>query len=173
MPSSFFFFLMIRRPPRSTLFPYTTLFRSLQDDFTTVQVQSRLTTTWGDRATSKEAAQKLITSLVDWEVLRSTKIKGHFLLTRKMTATAPDLQLWLLEAMLSASASDEIEAQQLLRLPELFPFALTVSVGDLRKHEGSQACLNGPLGWAAHREKVFSLTSSSGIKRNGAAEERG
>src|SRR5258707_9623463 len=28
MPSMFFFFLMIRRPPRSTLFPYTTLFRS-------------------------------------------------------------------------------------------------------------------------------------------------
>src|SRR3712207_7455711 len=28
MPS--FFFLMIRRPPRSTLFPYTTLFRSLR-----------------------------------------------------------------------------------------------------------------------------------------------
>src|ERR1035438_3220578 len=25
--SFFFFFLMIRRPPRSTLFPYTTLFR--------------------------------------------------------------------------------------------------------------------------------------------------
>src|SRR2546428_3571148 len=25
-----FFFLMIRRPPRSTLFPYTTLFRSLE-----------------------------------------------------------------------------------------------------------------------------------------------
>src|SRR5256884_2468779 len=27
-PVLFFFFLMIRRPPRSTLFPYTTLFRS-------------------------------------------------------------------------------------------------------------------------------------------------
>src|SRR3712207_6968025 len=27
-----FFFLMIRRPPRSTLFPYTTLFRSLAGD---------------------------------------------------------------------------------------------------------------------------------------------
>src|SRR4051812_50184632 len=45
LPSSFiyfflFFFLMIRRPPRSTLFPYTTLFRS--DDLhaadTTVQL---------------------------------------------------------------------------------------------------------------------------------------
>src|SRR5215212_10998652 len=30
---SFFFFLMIRRPPRSTLFPYTTLFRSCRLDF--------------------------------------------------------------------------------------------------------------------------------------------
>src|SRR2546430_4398718 len=28
VPRIFFFFLMIRRPPRSTLFPYTTLFRS-------------------------------------------------------------------------------------------------------------------------------------------------
>src|SRR5438132_7931864 len=29
---SLFVFLMIRRPPRSTLFPYTTLFRSRVDD---------------------------------------------------------------------------------------------------------------------------------------------
>src|SRR3712207_8288082 len=31
MPDIPFFFLMIRRPPRSTLFPYTTLFRSRHD----------------------------------------------------------------------------------------------------------------------------------------------
>src|SRR2546426_6540765 len=30
--SCFFFFLMIRRPPRSTLFPYTTLFRSVRGE---------------------------------------------------------------------------------------------------------------------------------------------
>src|SRR2546427_11908853 len=30
-PLLFLFFLMIRRPPRSTLFPYTTLFRSGED----------------------------------------------------------------------------------------------------------------------------------------------
>src|SRR2546428_8273755 len=33
-----FFFLMIRRPPRSTLFPYTTLFRSRRSDRSGVQV---------------------------------------------------------------------------------------------------------------------------------------
>src|SRR5258708_15138687 len=30
--SVLFFFLMIRRPPRSTLFPYTTLFRSVLEE---------------------------------------------------------------------------------------------------------------------------------------------
>src|SRR5438309_6201278 len=33
VPSFVFFFLMIRRPPRSTLFPYTTLFRSVVSDW--------------------------------------------------------------------------------------------------------------------------------------------
>src|ERR1035438_1157151 len=36
------FFLMIRRPPRSTLFPYTTLFRSLHDAFGTQQQTGNL-----------------------------------------------------------------------------------------------------------------------------------
>src|SRR5690348_17764588 len=35
-----FFFLMIRRPPRSTLFPYTTLFRSLAGDAGSLQLLS-------------------------------------------------------------------------------------------------------------------------------------
>src|SRR5256886_7562541 len=33
LPVFLFFFLMIRRPPRSTLFPYTTLFRSQWQQF--------------------------------------------------------------------------------------------------------------------------------------------
>ena len=36
-----FFFLMIRRPPRSTLFPYTTLFRSALDVNTLAKVMRR------------------------------------------------------------------------------------------------------------------------------------
>src|SRR2546430_12606809 len=38
---SLFFFLMIRRPPRSTLFPYTTLFRSYQSMLTSDAVPIR------------------------------------------------------------------------------------------------------------------------------------
>src|SRR5436309_7769457 len=36
-----FFFLMIRRPPRSTLFPYTTLFRSCGGRVTTLRTPIR------------------------------------------------------------------------------------------------------------------------------------
>ena len=36
----FFFFLMIRRPPRSTLFPYTTLFRSHPIELVTIRVKA-------------------------------------------------------------------------------------------------------------------------------------
>src|SRR3712207_8708951 len=37
----FFFFLMIRRPPRSTLFPYTTLFRSYHGEATKTMTRLR------------------------------------------------------------------------------------------------------------------------------------
>src|SRR6202050_5825348 len=38
LPVFLFFFLMIRRPPRSTLFPYTTLFRSESDGAVTASI---------------------------------------------------------------------------------------------------------------------------------------
>jgi hypothetical protein len=109
---------------------------ALQDDFTTAQVRNRIITTWGDRATSRNAAQYLLNTLVEWEVLRATKVKGQFLLARKQVTATSELQLWLLEALLEASSADELEAQQLLRLPECFPFSITVGLSELRRHEG-------------------------------------
>src|ERR1044071_10047196 len=54
------FFLMIRRPPRSTLFPYTTLFRS--DDFHTwleTLPASKIQTENKDRGRSEEHTSEL------------------------------------------------------------------------------------------------------------------
>src|SRR2546429_6816649 len=44
-----FFFLMIRRPPRSTLFPYTTLFRSLCDKAAAALMQNNTPGPDGER----------------------------------------------------------------------------------------------------------------------------
>src|SRR5256886_16843311 len=48
-----FFFLMIRRPPRSTLFPYTTLFRSLYEAAISTAERS------GEKAILAEALRRL------------------------------------------------------------------------------------------------------------------
>src|SRR5690606_41911645 len=56
-----FFFLMLRRPPRSTLFPYTTLFRSEHLAKQGVNVTS-------DNATAIESSEVIIISLKPYNV---------------------------------------------------------------------------------------------------------
>jgi hypothetical protein len=107
---------------------------ALQDDFTTAQVQDRMVGPWGDRTTTTEAVQKLITSYLDWGVLKSEK-KGHFLAAEKIVTNDTNLRLWLIESLLRSSESSEIEIHQLLRLPESFPFDLTTRLSDFRKSE--------------------------------------
>src|SRR3712207_9161342 len=50
---SVFFFLMIRRPPRSTLFPYTTLSRSRGSSLRAARRSATATTASGDRVSIK------------------------------------------------------------------------------------------------------------------------
>src|SRR6266513_3758845 len=53
--SQFFFFLMIRRPPRSTLFPYTTLFRSphVESPSQRGYTLGEFFDVWGDRKSTR------------------------------------------------------------------------------------------------------------------------
>ena len=53
----YFFFLMIRRPPRSTLFPYTTLFRSRLE---------QIVTSYLDLAETRARNRKVM-NMKDWE----------------------------------------------------------------------------------------------------------
>src|SRR2546422_10561233 len=65
--SYLFFFLMIRRPPRSTLFPYTTLFRSVSRGW------RRVTT--GDHVSKREAADWAARELPESEALIRQAVK--------------------------------------------------------------------------------------------------
>src|SRR3712207_8361403 len=57
----YFFFLMIRRPPRSTLFPYTTLFRSS----TTARSPRQCTRNWPPRSILSSTGH-----MSRWEAIR-------------------------------------------------------------------------------------------------------
>src|SRR2546422_7765659 len=61
-----FFFLMIRRPPRSTLFPYTTLFRSRGSPVLKMPVSMKLrwlqTNRYGGSASSRDRKRTRLNS---------------------------------------------------------------------------------------------------------------
>src|SRR4051812_49936383 len=53
----FFFFLMLRRPPRSTLFPYTTLFRSQLREALTARVEAEQSAWLADLTSALDAGR--------------------------------------------------------------------------------------------------------------------
>src|SRR3712207_9195998 len=77
-----FFFLMIRRPPRSTLFPYTTLFRSRPDSHEMVTSGSARAVPIADTQNVLSSAHAALTrsgsevSLVDLGSLNGTHVAG-------------------------------------------------------------------------------------------------
>src|SRR6266849_7744355 len=73
----FFFFLMIRRPPRSTLFPYTTLFRSRSPSATTRTVPGRrLPPGWRTRSEEHTSELQSRVDLVCRLLLEKKNAKG-------------------------------------------------------------------------------------------------
>src|ERR1041384_8702349 len=77
----FFFFLMIRRPPRSTLFPYTTLFRSNFSILRSGSHASRCPKATASPSRSEEHTSELqsLAYLVCRLLLAKKKKKNHLL----------------------------------------------------------------------------------------------
>src|SRR5687767_5168730 len=74
--SLLFFFLMIRRPPRSTLFPYTTLFRSDVQVLGNTVVDNMNNQTGGTSTCAVEVVQSARTILVN-NVIRDNRDGGY------------------------------------------------------------------------------------------------
>src|SRR2546426_5245557 len=105
-----FFFLMIRRPPRSTLFPYTTLFRS-QEDQQIRRSHHALVEDLSDIATDVNSSDDLFRALKDEDCVvfahigdrKSTRLNSSHLVIsyavfclkkkNKQTNTVPQQQI--------------------------------------------------------------------------------
>src|SRR2546425_2754369 len=83
--SLFFFFLMIRRPPRSTLFPYTTLFRSSfrrgttgEEETVFPEISANGCRTHGDRSEEHTSELQSLAYLVCRLLLEKKKKARHY-----------------------------------------------------------------------------------------------
>src|SRR2546430_5492673 len=85
----FFFFLMIRRPPRSTLFPYTTLFRSIHPSaMAPVRIGGKpIPDRVGDRSEEHTSELQSQSNLVCRLLLEKKKIIGEILVIESASVT--------------------------------------------------------------------------------------
>jgi hypothetical protein len=108
---------------------------SLQGDVSLAQLQRRLTEEYGERSTVSRASQRIVRSMVEWGAITEAEKRGTFVPAEKYTTASADLQLWLVEALLTAKDAETVEATQLLKSHELFPFSIDIGIRDLRRSD--------------------------------------
>src|SRR5258708_27306502 len=134
-PLILFFFLMIRRPPRSTLFPYTTLFRSKQfkayDESVPVVMISGMGTFEQVVEAMKSGAESFLQKPFDYDTLQLTLASLN-----RTIATRREL-----------TALRRSDAQELERIPGISPAmqALNITISEIAR-ASSPVLIDGESG---------------------------
>lgn len=114
----------------------TTIGRMSQytDTITSKGLKSRLSAELGQLGSLNRSTERIIFSLRDWNILVTTAERYTYAPRRQAFKTEQkELQLWLLSVALLAHPAEELPFSELVRLPELFPFCLTIGVQDVRE----------------------------------------
>lgn len=110
-------------------------------------VKKRLTAEMGQLGALEKACERIVFSLRDWGILTASKQRYAYEPRRQGLATSNRrLELWLLAVALTAHPAEELLYTDLTHLPELFPFALTVTIEDVRRSSEFVVHRQG-IGW--------------------------
>lgn len=105
---------------------------SLQEEFSIALLRRRLVGAWGDRAIVKNAAQRLVRTMVQWEVLEETEVRGAYRLPSRRITLDPAVEHLVFEALLTRAPGRELQMNQLSTHAAAFPFALSETGHQLR-----------------------------------------
>lgn len=105
---------------------------SLQEEFSIALLRRRLVGAWGDRAIVKNAAQRLVRTMVQWEVLEETEVRGAYRQPSRRITLDPAVEHLLFEALLTRAPGRELQMNQLSTHAAAFPFALRVNAHQIR-----------------------------------------
>ena len=106
-----------------------------RETFTRDEVKKRLIGEFGELGTLPDSVGRVVYSLIDWGAVTNVAgTRGGLRpLAGALRSGCSDLRLWLLECALTAMPRHELLLPDLLRLPELFPFDVTIGRDDIRR----------------------------------------
>jgi len=103
----------------------------MQGEVSGNQIQRRIAEIWGERSTLTIAVQRVLRSLVDWNILLDSDQAKHYKSTPKLILkNQPQLELWLIEAFMAGSNLEMRSFKDLIATPALFPFQISLSSND-------------------------------------------
>ena len=111
---------------------------ALHGEVQLAEARRRLVESWGDRAVTHRAAQRILRSMIDWAVLQDSPQRGVYFRGSKEAISRLSACRLLAEGLLLAQAGEALPASKLRSHPSLFPFR--VELGDLALGNGE-----GPL----------------------------
>lgn len=106
-----------------------------QDDITAAEARRVLVAERGALGSLNQAVDRVIFSLRDWGILLPGARRSAYAPQRRcFAASSRQLEAWLLAVVLAVHPGEELPFADLMRRPELFPFALSITVDELRLH---------------------------------------
>lgn len=105
---------------------------TLQGSFTLAHLTRRLVGVWGERSTLERAGQRILRSMVQWEVLRDTATRGMYEAVPRRRKVGPAVGTVLIEALLVDAEEASVPLDQLTGHPAIFPFGLDVNASHVR-----------------------------------------
>ncbi len=111
---------------------------------TNKEVIKQLISERGHLGSLERSAQRIVSSLRDWELLTGSDHSfAYKARCRELETDSKELEVWLLQCAFIGKNVEQIPFGDLIRLPELFPFNIKVSLDYLRKYSPFSVYLAG------------------------------
>lgn len=96
-------------------------------------IKARIAGEYGHLGALDRSVERVIASLTNWNALANTEQKQNYRIVLRHFSASEDLQRWLLTCALHAHPSNAIPFDDLVHLPELYPFKINLRVDTIRK----------------------------------------
>lgn len=96
-------------------------------------IKERIAGDYGHLGALDRSVERIIASLTNWGTLAITDQKNKYRILLRCFSSSERLQSFLLNCALSAHPSEGIPFDDLIHLPEIYPFKLTIGVDNIKR----------------------------------------